>query len=226
MNNNNLPSLNLNLYDLLYYSLIPFFGQILARINNFNNSLDQPLLLLLSIIPFGEIIPLLYIYLVGLKVGVDNNSSPIINKYILLPIIIKIYSEFLIPDKESYKLLNFILVLSSLFIININRRYVICNKITTKSLIKIIIDTAIMHSFIGIFVFFIKNILIKYIFSDLIYYNYINLVLWILGYVYINITLNIYSNLVGNDCSDREIVNINDIIPLIVLLLLYIIIIK
>ena len=86
----------LSVLDYIIYSLLPF-GQLFARIINYNGSLDAWWLLLIPFfhIPLLGFIPLLIMSLLKIKNG--NVKTPIIDKYIFLPIIFKFYSPYIFP---------------------------------------------------------------------------------------------------------------------------------
>lgn len=159
-----------SLYDFLIYMFLPF-GQLLARINLLNSSMDKSWLLLFCFIPFivipilpkifkidinfilflilviiTNIIPLLLIEFGKIKIpNINKNSS--IDKYVLLPIIIKILIALSIiygfkNDNFSEKMIKNIIIFISILYSQYLRQNEKCN---TNNLFTIFIDAIFIY---------------------------------------------------------------------------------
>jgi len=162
-----------SLYDFCIYTLLPF-GQLFARINLLNSSIDKSWLLLFCFIPFlaipilssysinidltifiiiliiSNIFPLLYIQQ-GL-INIPPKSLPShVDKYVLLPIIIKILIPILyvcLGNNISFfdDNLIFILLFSSIFTSLILRQKKKCNTLNIQKIITSFIDAIFIYT--------------------------------------------------------------------------------
>jgi hypothetical protein len=149
----------LSIIDYIIYTLLPF-GQLFARIINFNGSLSLWGLLLFPpfYFPIVGILPLLIMQIFGMKDG--NVKTSIVDKYLFLPIIIKFYSSYIqktlnLNNSIEYNITTFILQIIVGIISNIARRNNMCTPPATfNSYFKAFMDATISHN-MGEFIAFI-----------------------------------------------------------------------
>ena len=190
----------LSILDYIIYSLMPF-GQLLARINNYNGSLDAWWLLLIPIfyIPVLGIIPLLL--MTFLKISDGNVRTSVIDKYLFLPIMFKFYSPYIFsligmdPHTYQYAFVTFIIQVILGMLSNISRRSSMCpGDLTVNALGKTFMDAAIANNIGELFV---------YIFTKLPGLNSMNdnsnisinliSIYWSIGYAFTYIINNMYN---------------------------------
>lgn len=123
--------MTLTIYGVVGYSLLPG-GQLIARIFNYDGSLDQPWFLfpLFLIFPF-QIIPLLLMYYGYIKKG---KGGKVYDNYIWIPIIIRFIIEI-----SKYMILKYI-------INNSSTNNIICNVIGELIIIISIMITKYLHT--------------------------------------------------------------------------------
>ena len=151
---------DLTILDYILYTLLPF-GQIFARILNYNGSLDMWWMLLIPFfhMPIIGIIPLLLMKMLNLKDGNIKNS--VFDKFLLLPIIIKWYSPFIIPllldirhNSLEYIITTFVIQVLIGTMANISRRNIMCSgDLTVNALGKAFMDATVSHNMGELFVF-------------------------------------------------------------------------
>ena len=162
---------NFSLYDFLIYIFLPF-GQLFARINLLNSSVDKSWLLLFCFIPFIviPIFPILFnmeitftiffilviitniislLFIEYGKIDISNtNEKTSIDKYVLLPIIIKVLIAILIiagfkNDNTNEKIIkNIIIFVSILYSLYLRQR----EKCNSTKLFTILIDAIFIYS--------------------------------------------------------------------------------
>jgi hypothetical protein len=81
---------DMTLGEMLFYGIVPMFGQMLMRIDKLGGSLDKPYLLFLGIPPFS-FIPVLMAKFGFIK---KRNAGKMIDSYVLIPIIFKLILVF------------------------------------------------------------------------------------------------------------------------------------
>ena len=136
--------------QVLLFSFIPL-GQLIVRIFYLNGSLDKLWLMFpILLMPPFSFIPLLLI-----KFGFvqDGKGSDPIDKIMLLPLIARIVTLFVlnsmgINDPLVFILINLLINLSTIIIANITRRYYNCEKegVTMDSVGKAVIDSTIAYA--------------------------------------------------------------------------------
>ena len=136
--------------QVLLFSFIPL-GQLIVRIFYLNGSLDKLWLMFpILLMPPFSFIPLLLI-----KFGFvqDGKGSDPIDKIMLLPLIARIVTLFVlnkmgINDPLMFILINLLINLSTIIIANITRRYYNCEKegVTMDSVGKAVIDSTIAYA--------------------------------------------------------------------------------
>jgi hypothetical protein len=194
----------MNTLDILTYSLLPA-GQLFARVINYNGSLDNWWLLLLIpltlpysfLIPFNYIINIISILLlVILNTKKGFMSIFAIDRYVLLPIILKFYSPYLLsllniePGNITYNAITFIAQILIGSFSNLNRCYNICPNIGVNNIVKSIMDSIISHNVAELFVLLLtKYSAISYCKDDL---TLINSIYWSIGYICIYTVNNMF----------------------------------
>lgn len=136
--------------QVLLFSFIPL-GQLIVRIFYLNGSLDKLWLMFpILLIPPFSLIPLLLI-----KFGFvqDGKGSDPIDKIMLLPLIARIVTLFVLNSMGIngpliFILINLLINLSTIIIANITRRYYNCEKegVTMDSVGKAVIDSTIAYA--------------------------------------------------------------------------------
>jgi len=132
--------------QVFIFGLLPL-GQLYARVNIFNGSLDKwwmmfPLLLF----PPFSFIPLIMMKFGAIK---DGNGSKPVDNFMLIPIITKLIIPFILPliinedSKFLFTIVSFILQLITTMTANLIRRKNNCNKITNNSIGKAGVDSLI-----------------------------------------------------------------------------------
>lgn len=179
-----------SLYDFLIYIFLPF-GQLFARINLLNGSMDKSWLILLCFIPFiiipillkfsiqpnilfiiigiiiSNIIPLMLIEFGKINIQ-QNQPSQYIDKYIMFPIIVKILIALIFTFKfnnttKEY-IVKFIIIFGSILFSLLTRHYSNNNnKLTSNSLLNNKTLTIIVNS---IFIYTMSN-LSQDVFADI-----------------------------------------------------------
>jgi hypothetical protein len=160
--------------QVLILGLVPL-GQLYARVNIFNGSLDKWWLMF----PLLLFPPLSFIPLIMMKFGLvkNGNGSKPVDNFMLIPIIAKLIIPFVLPfviDEDSsvlFTIVSFILQLITAMTANLIRRNKNCNKITYDSVGKAGVDSIIaigageITSFaiefvplIGMFISLLKNL--------------------------------------------------------------------
>ena len=128
---------------VLLTTVIPFFGQIIARISYLNGSLDKPWLLLFGVPPL-TLIPALMIMFGLIKKGKGGKPW---DYYILIPIILNIIMGFVLKEYGiKGQIIKYVVLLLSFFFIYWLRSKKLCKnksarftKILTDSLITYIL---------------------------------------------------------------------------------------
>ena len=140
-------------WGVFWLSLIPF-GQLYARVNYYNGSLDKFFLIFFQLPPFS-FIPMILIKYGYIKDGKGAAVSdafmyiPILLSFLLPPIIGKIFEKLEFDEFEFIQsALVTLLIIGSIFAINIYRRSISCKEgITTDSIGKAGIDAVIEYGF-------------------------------------------------------------------------------
>ena len=176
-----------SLYDFLIYIFLPF-GQLFARINLLNGSMDKSWLILFCFIPFiiipillkfsiqpdilfiiigiviSNIIPLMLIEFGKINIP-QNHPSQSIDKYIMFPIIVKILIALIFSLKfdntTTEYIVKFVIIFSSILFSLLTRQYY--NDLKSNSLTINKILTIIVNS---IFIYTMSN-LSKDVFNDI-----------------------------------------------------------
>jgi hypothetical protein len=224
--------------QVLILGLVPL-GQLYARVNIFNGSLDKwwlmfPLLLFppLSFIPLIMMIfpPLRIIPLIMMKFGLVKNgtgSKPVDN-FMLIPIIAKLIIPFILPfiiNEDSsllFTIVSFVLQLITVMTANLIRRKDNCKEITTNSVGKAGVDSIIaiaageITSFaigfvplIGMFISMLKNLPVIG--------GIVDSLVWSVGFAGAYVLINMFNQdpNINKLCSSPFTGNIQDRIPLI-----------
>jgi len=251
-----------SLYDFLIYLFLPF-GQLLARINVLNNSLDKPWLIIFCFIPFllipilskfsiyidllyfimltllTNIIPLLLIEFNIIKMNdndsTSDNNTNYIDKYIILPIIMKILTGLLliiignnfINDQLKKFIINMIIISTIIFSLIYKNNNI--NKLTLKELIIIFFET--------FFIYAMSDLSVDVF--NVIKYNTINIpndnfelnnlldsgfsvIGLFISYIFINFYNNYYKNINNNCLNNLYFNNIHVFITMISIFYYYI----
>jgi hypothetical protein len=125
--------------------VIPFFGQMFARISYLNGSLDKPWLLLFGIPPL-TLLPAFFMMFDLIKKGKGGKPW---DKYIFIPIIVNIISTFVIDkyyaNNMQGQIIKYIILLLSFVFIYWLRSKKICKSKSAK-ISKILSDSLITYS--------------------------------------------------------------------------------
>lgn len=211
--------------QVLILGLVPL-GQLYARVNIFNGSLDKWWLMF----PLLLFPPLSFIPLIMMKFGLVKNgtgSKPVDN-FMLIPIIAKLIIPFILPfiiNEDSsllFTIVSFVLQLITVMTANLIRRKDNCKEITTNSVGKAGVDSIIaiaageITSFaigfvplIGMFISMLKNLpVIGGIVDSLV---------WSVGFAGAYVLINMFNQdpNINKLCSSPFTGNIQDRIPLI-----------
>lgn len=136
------------LIAVLLTIILPFFGQLIARIIYLNGSLDMPWLFLFSIPPLS-LIPALLMMFGIIKKGKGGKPYDF---FILLPIIVGILSDvylkkYFLPYKVPF--VKMMLIIISTYLVYWYRSTKICSKSSAPAS-KLLQDTLITNALIGI----------------------------------------------------------------------------
>lgn len=193
---------NLSILDLIIYTLLPF-GQVFSRVINYNGSLDLWWLLLIPFfhIPLIGIIPLLIMKLLNISDG--KVSSPVLDKYVWLPILFKFYSPYLLPllgletHTAEYLTITATIQIIIGMISNMSRRNALCNNpINVNAISKSFMDATISHNCGELMIYIITLIPIinnGYINSRPYVGEFLNSIMWTIGYLLIYTINNMYN---------------------------------
>jgi len=211
--------------QVLILGLVPL-GQLYARVNIFNGSLDKWWLMF----PLLLFPPLSFIPLIMMKFGLvkNGNGSKPVDNFMLIPIIAKLIIPFILPfiiNEDSsllFTIVSFVLQLITVMTANLIRRKDNCKEITTDSVGKAGVDSIIaiaageITSFaigfvplIGIFISMLKNLpVIGGIVDSLV---------WSVGFAGAYVLINMFNQdpNINKLCSSPFTGNIQDRIPLI-----------
>jgi len=211
--------------QVLILGLVPL-GQLYARVNIFNGSLDKWWLMF----PLLLFPPLSFIPLIMMKFGLvkNGNGSKPVDNFMLIPIIAKLIIPFILPfiiNEDSsllFTIVSFVLQLITVMTANLIRRKDNCKEITTNSVGKAGVDSIIaiaageITSFaigfvplIGIFISMLKNLpVIGGIVDSLV---------WSVGFAGAYVLINMFNQdpNINKLCSSPFTGNIQDRIPLI-----------
>ena len=171
-----------SLYDFLIYIFLPF-GQLFARVNLLNGSMDKSWLILFCFIPFiiipillkfsiqpdilfiiigiiiSNIIPLMLIEFGNINIPQTPTSNSI-DKYIMFPIIVKILIALIFTFKfdntTNEYIVKFVIIFGSIIFSLLTRQYSNnYNELTSNSLLNNKILTIIVNS---IFIYTMSNL--------------------------------------------------------------------
>jgi hypothetical protein len=193
---------DLSFLDYIIYTLMPF-GQIFARIINYNGSLDLWWLLLIPFfhLPLIGLFPLLIMKMLNMKDGIV--STPVIDKFAFLPILFKFYSPYVLPyiglenNTVEYLFTTFSIQIIIGMIANISRRNSMCKEsLTVNAVGKAFMDATVSHNFGELMIYLVT--IIPFI-NDSYYKsypyvgNFINSIIWSLGYLLTYAINNMYN---------------------------------
>ena len=211
--------------EVMLYTLIPL-GQLIARVLNFNGSLDKWYLMfpLLLIPPFS------FFPLVMMKYGfiADGKGSNPVDKMMLLPIIAKFMIAIILPyiiNKDNntivFALVSFILQIITILIANLSRRYYSCNSITPNSVGKATIDSFIAYGIGDIVSFMMQYIPVVNIFYTIISMipvigKFVDPIIWSICFSGTYVVINMFNQYdMEKFCSVPFFGNIQDRIPFV-----------
>ena len=211
--------------QVLMLGLVPL-GQLYARVNIFNGSLDKWWLMF----PLLLFPPLSFIPLIMMKFGLikDGTGSKPIDNFMLIPIIAKLIIPFILPfiinENSSllFTIVSFVLQLITVMTANLIRRKENCKEISTDSVGKAGVDSIIaiaageITSFaigfiplIGMFISMLKNLpVIGGVVDSLV---------WSVGFAGAYVLINMFNQdpNINKLCSSPFTGNIQDRMPLI-----------
>lgn len=211
--------------QVLILGLVPL-GQLYARVNIFNGSLDKWWLMF----PLLLFPPLSFIPLIMMKFGLikDGTGSKPIDNFMLIPIIAKLIIPFILPfiiNEDSsllFTIVSFVLQLITVMTANLIRRKENCKEISTDSVGKAGVDSIIaiaageITSFaigfiplIGMFISMLKNLpVIGGVIDSLV---------WSVGFAGTYVLINMFNQdpNINKLCSSPFIGNIQDRMPFI-----------
>lgn len=204
--------------ETLLYSIIPF-GQYYARVFKLKGSTDHiwGFVPTFNIFPFS-LIPMFMIYAGAIKEGKVNSVFEAINYKMIVPIIIRLISVYLISNHIENNTLKIILLflsgLISSYLINLIDRLVVCSTVDNNKLVSSAIDAVSenLFTFLCTTTFFVmyyafKGMEFEMPWNQLILgdpFGFSRNLAWIIGYIYVKLALNMDNiNNLESYCSQQ-----------------------